>query len=675
MSFSINCIEIPILDEKILKTSSHLYKNIYTEKDLKSSKRFFLNDYYEYQEIGTGELKKNSKSLNLDLFFAKNINIQVIVGKNGSGKSTLMDLMYSAINNFAYMFERGKRRPGAEKLYFIPNLYVNLYFSISNSKDHDGEYVLICKNETVQLKKDSVPINNLSLDDKEAELSDSDIIELVGSFFYTIVTNYSMQSFIYSNYSGKTKEYDLNSKKTIDSTKRCYWINSIFHKNDGYITPIVLNPYRYDGYINCENELELSKDRLASLFIYSEQKKEKLFAPYSFCKMIFRLRENCLIEKYNSIYSKLNKNSEYEEVEKDCDVLYLLNDKIISTLEKQFDFSYSKSKLEKIAVCYLILKIIDITLKYPNYIEYKGVIYFDKEQLSIKNDELFYKLLDKIKQDNTHITKKIERVVHFLRLDNSKFNNKDEFSWEYYTSEIANFYKQSRSTKAHKNSFNKYPFRNAKTKSFKSLLDINNHMPPSIFDYELTLNKEQQEQVNYSDLSSGELQLLQTLSTHAYHIENILSINGEDRPKYRCLNLVFDEIEMCFHPEYQRQFVQRLINMLTIITNNDEAFFNIIIITHSPFVLSDIPEEKILFMKNGKQDKKFQKTFAGNISEMMYESFFLTSTIGEFAENKIKKLIKDKKDENNIKELIGDIVIKSLLKETLNESSKDKKND
>ena len=270
MSFSINCIEISILDEEVLKASGHLYKNLYTEKDLGKSKKFFLNDYYEPSE--TEELKKNENILDSDLFFDKNINIQVIVGKNGSGKSTLMDLMYSAINNFAYMFERGKERPGAEKLYFIPNLYVNLYFSISNSEALDEEYVLICKNETVQLKKVSKLIRNFSLDDKEAELSDNDIIELIKSFFYTIVTNYSMQSFIYSNYSGKTKEYDFDSKKTIDSTKKCYWINSIFHKNDGYITPIVLNPYRYDGYINCENELELSKERLATLFIYSKQK-------------------------------------------------------------------------------------------------------------------------------------------------------------------------------------------------------------------------------------------------------------------------------------------------------------------------------------------------------------------------------------------------------------------
>lgn len=489
--------------------------------------------------------------------------------------------------------------------------------------------------------------------------NDDDIIKLVKPFFYTIVTNYSMQSFIYSNYSGQTKEYDFTLKKTIDSTTSCCWLNSIFHKNDGYITPIVLNPYRYDGCIDCQNELELSKDRLAALFIYSKQENKKLFAPYSFYDMTFRSKENCLTKKYNRIYSRFNKKNTDHKLEKDDDVLYFLNDKIISILTKQFNFSNSESHLKKNGICYLILKIIDITLKYSNYVKYAGVIYFNVTELIIIDDTLFDELLNKIKKDNTHITKKIRRVVNFLRLGDSKFNNKNTFSWNNYIDGIVTH--------------------------FKSPLDIDNHLPPSIFDYELILEKELEEKskkeyVNYNNLSSGELQLLQTLSVHAYHIENILSVHGNDRPKYRCLNLVFDEIEMCFHPEYQRQFVQRLINILTTISNNqvsnkDEVFFNIIIITHSPFILSDIPKEKTLFIENGKQVSKKLNTFAGNIGEMMYESFFLTSTIGEFAENKIKKLIEEKKDENNVRELIGDIVLKSLLKESFHCFTQDKRND
>ena len=67
--------------------------------------------------------------------------------------------------------------------------------------------MLICKNETVQLKKDSEIIKDFSLsaNPETDSKNDNDIIQLVESFFYTIVTNYSMQSFIYSNYLGKMK--------------------------------------------------------------------------------------------------------------------------------------------------------------------------------------------------------------------------------------------------------------------------------------------------------------------------------------------------------------------------------------------------------------------------------------------------------------------------------------
>lgn len=41
MGFSINCIEILISDEKVLKESSYLYKNLYTESDLRESKKIF----------------------------------------------------------------------------------------------------------------------------------------------------------------------------------------------------------------------------------------------------------------------------------------------------------------------------------------------------------------------------------------------------------------------------------------------------------------------------------------------------------------------------------------------------------------------------------------------------------------------------------------------------------
>jgi len=124
---------------------------------------------------------------------------------------------------------------------------------------------------------------------------------------------------------------------------------------------------------------------------------------------------------------------------------------------------------------------------------------------------------------------------------------------------------------------------------------------------------------------------------------------------------------------------------------NKNYNINIFIITHSPFVLSDIPRSNILYMQTDEdKDKELPRyTFAQNIGEMMYDSFFMDKTIGDFAESKLKRIIKIRQGRNpdnidekynndeegkNLQEkhkkememnltLIGDPVIRSLIEE------------
>lgn len=63
------------------------------------------------------------------------------------------------------------------------------------------------------------------------------------NLFYTIVTNYSLQAFNANDYFfEECHKLKIGEKK--DEFGDNIWINSLFHKNDGYMTPIVLNPYR-----------------------------------------------------------------------------------------------------------------------------------------------------------------------------------------------------------------------------------------------------------------------------------------------------------------------------------------------------------------------------------------------------------------------------------------------
>ncbi len=202
-------------------------------------------------------------------------------------------------------------------------------------------------------------------------------------------------------------------------------------------------------------------------------------------------------------------------------------------------------------------------------------------------------------------------------------------------------------------------------------------MPPTFFQCDLKLykNDNQNDEIDYASLSSGEIQLFQTLSTHLYHVSNLLSVN-DNRPKYKNLNLIFDELEICMHPEYQRRFIDMLLFALNNIVHERECWINVFIFTHSPFILSDIPTSNILFLKDGTQDKSKNKatiTFAQNIGEMMYDSFFMQKTIGDFAERKLKELIKWKQgmeseietdeDAERLLNLIGDPIFRSLIDE------------
>ena len=61
-------------------------------------------------------------------------------------------------------------------------------------------------------------------------------------------------------------------------------------------------------------------------------------------------------------------------------------------------------------------------------------------------------------------------------------------------------------------------------------------------------------------------------------------------------------------------------------------------ITHSPFILSDIPNTNILCLDQSASVMS-KKTFSGNIHEMLGDAFFMDSTIGEFAQQKLMEFI------------------------------------
>ena len=148
----------------------------------------------------------------------------------------------------------------------------------------------------------------------------------------------------------------------------------------------------------------------------------------------------------------------------------------------------------------------------------------------------------------------------------------------------------------------------------------------------------------------------------------------------RDLFLIIDEGEVGFHAEWQRQY---LYNLVTFTNKLFKDFrIQIVMTSHSPILVSDIPKENIIFLKKGaggicKIEDNFamEKTFGGNIYSLYRNSFFLEGLpIGEFAKRKIqsmfKRLNEKEYDSSLLKEI--DLVAEPLLKKQLIKMLEDK---
>ena len=132
----------------------------------------------------------------------------------------------------------------------------------------------------------------------------------------------------------------------------------------------------------------------------------------------------------------------------------------------------------------------------------------------------------------------------------------------------------------------------------------------------------------------------------------------------------FDEVDMGFHPDWQKKVLSFIIEFLKLVP---EKKFHLIFTTHSPFLLSDIPKEHILFLNN---KLSIKQTFGANIHTLLSDSFFMEDGLmGEFAKSKIDKAIKllnkEHLNEDDLKyceqiiSIIGEPIVKNQLQRML----------
>ena len=638
------------------------------------------------------EYKFYSDSTTEDInLYGNNINICALVGKNGSGKSSLLDMLYRIINNFGYLLFRGAVMPGAEDPIFLKGIYASIRF-----KYGDKKLELKCEDKCMYLYSNTTELiwsdeyNGENIIDVETEnykgnsdtWIDSDkenIINVAKNFFFTIVTNYSIQSLNYEDYEEEGP-----------------WIQKLFHKNDGYSLPIVLNPYRHEYGINTEIEAELTNYRLSAIFLNSTEEKPFLdgynlnrleyhFAPFKYYRIIYAAyRLRAINEQREDIFLDLKD---------DYDIIDFINDRFLEAYEKKgsctnlileglhglsLNLSQNSQASYMAACVYIVYKVLSST-KYPDYAQYYKSLHRFEHCISCEVvNEGMEKYIEKLIDDESHIANKLHQTVQFI-------NNYDKI--------------QKRGGVYLNDPDFSFDFRNYLNsgKSLDNISDIIKELPPPIYKVEIFLNRSgkkndkrsQMDEVPFSKLSSGEKQFAYMMSTYIYHLINLGSIhtatqtnsNGSNRVAYSMINMIFDEMELCFHPEYQRTFVNNLVSYIKRAGLNKTFSFNIILTTHSPFILSDIPVCNILALKDGEPDEKFknEKTLAANIYDILNNGFFMDDFIGEYSSIFIDEIIKklnDSNDDISAKEqeilfkkisLIGDNLVRIKLLEKLDQ--------
>lgn len=632
--------------------------------------------YYFYEGYNITESKISCKKRPMDSLFNfgndhPKVNVSAIVGKNGTGKSTIIELLFMAINNITSHFFYHHVRSVIPKLKPIEGLEVDLFIQ------RDDKIYLFSlnglKDQIVQYSR----VENTS--DFLVDQMDDNIIHL-SEFFYSIAVNYS--------------HYSLNSNQFGS------WIQKLFHKNDGYQTPLVINPMRTAGNIDINEENHLVMARLLT----------NLLAPVKNTKEHWKITENqsaksltikLNVEKVKVIYYEQIQEkgpNQYKPVTFSNDYFKVVSRSLMKIVYEEFGQAHPKTDkyLKKYLEKYILKKLVKIARTYPEYRRYfsdlnelrittKGAA---KMTLFVKGDVLkggletgfrnldtnFRSYLKKLKNDGSHITFKLKQAVNFLHYnplcDETKFG--------------AVNYRETITLSLSILSSHLLDLQGINGESVINLL------PPSLFQLDLLLETKKGQRVShFSSLSSGEKQLIHTANSVYYHLINLDSIfnkrHGRLKAKYNCVAIVLEEIELYFHPETQRKYVKHILDGLNRLSLQNVSGINICFVTHSPYILSDIPSSNIMFLDinpiNGlamPQEVKMN-TFGRNINDLLSNGFFMAEgLIGEYAQlqiqNVIDSLVKDENPKLSKRQILDTINIigEPYLQEKLRQMYYDK---
>ena len=609
--------------------------------------------YLKSLQPGTYEFIENKP---IDNFYGENIEITAIVGKNGSGKSSLLEILFRMVNNLSF-FITYKECVNYDNAVFVFGLNADLYYSYDKI-----DCKILCReksvafcygNESWRFGDEHPDFTNYK---DGNEMREDEKKEMCKNLFFTLISNYSLQAYVDEDYSSDIVGVLKNGNLEEDNTKKP-WIHYIFHKNDGYKSAININPFRDNGTIDMLNEEKLHKQRMESLLLYYAKKKKDFIDGYKLSKIEYKFDK----EKFcNKIIGDRNKT--IDKLVEDFKKILQREESVAKSILNEFIHRFNSNELGNNMFVYTCLYIVDKVINVPQTYSFYRTEGFkcDDGVLTVGDENvrtLAIMLSKSIKTDHSHISNKINQAVNFIKKIRKGFRlENDSFLWSDFDAIKIN------------DDLNKSNVLENKIRC----------LPPSFFERKIYV-KSNNDELRIEHMSAGERQLYYILSTLIYHILNIKSVTREERVRYNKILIVLDEVDLGFHPDLQRRFIDFLIMTFKNLELNKFVGLHFLITTHSPFMLSDIYENNIIYLENGVKKNKDIHTFAANISDMLAQSFFLGGGfVGEFSKKKILSLLewclgkgdKDSKEwyidkAKQFVEVLGEPIIKKRMNNLL----------
>jgi ABC-type multidrug transport system ATPase subunit len=558
-------------------------------------------------------------------------------------------------------------------------------------------------------------------DKKKNECKDNEYLE---NFFGD---NINVTAIVGENGSGKSSILEALYLMPNNRNKKIFYVYTLDYKNFSYKTNDNFS-VTSDNVILQKDEIEVSylglsfiphlqqrilsakkkEDRISYTenykmeFIYKfidvfkkdNQVLKKIDDKFVFDKLKIIIYRNQLISNNELNISKglgsLSANFSYEEYEAflkkthskiekliDNAITVTTGNKLTRRLLSVQKITSSGDLIQDIKITFLINYIDNLVSLFSNINNIKHSN-FDSQK-EIFDDLSFENLFDKIKvfekQINAH-------NIHLKSIENSIK----------LTEELIEFCKKNES------SFVK------EGENFQITLNIDDDLVKEVFDFKslFTIDNEfntftllgiellsYEDKIDFFGLSSGEQKRL------SLYIEIIDSYFFSESKI-----LILDEPDTFLHPQWNKIFINDLLKVLP----RECEKKHLIITSHSPFILSDLPKENVIFLeKYKKYEEKEQKegncknatkeielkTFGANIHTLLSHGFFMSDGLmGEFAKSKIneikdfyekvkknknpnkahlKKYNDKKKDFENIQKIIGEPFLQTIIKNYLDE--------